>query len=833
MKRLQLILTLVLSLFATVAQAAISGQWKMHPTFDNSVTRVVDTPGRTYFMGLNQQYSDAIGSKKSTDQSLFYYDKEGDEIISAFRNHPLSSPAVDMIEYNPQKKYLLIVYKNQDIDLLYDSGEVVNIPALMHADIPGNRQINSVSFYPDTNSIWIATGFGYVIINDERYEVQDSRNYGVDIAAATQFGNFVILTTDNSTFIAPVSERRMSMSDYSRSDAFDGAAHLYPLSDKYLVTLSIDPSNKSFPNRIRYIENRNNQLVVHSNANPAGAVSLFPTEKGYSLFYTSKYIAYDRAGVSATVYGDRPAEDSGIVSSASWDGKEFFTVLPRKGLRSIKLDADGKSVLTRDFRLPNAPNAYWSRAMAYHPRYGMLVTSHGPEMIFEATNLNAIREPHLLCALKDGQWTPLSAAYRNPAQLWVGNDPFGLVIDPIDDRYVYSGSPFSGFTRLNLDDANDVLHYTHAQDETASLPGFVDAVPTQGWARYCAFLNPSFDSNNTLWTVFSAYDSEDMIMKYMTDADRRASKDPATARPWKEIVVRGVPTKQYSHSLALTSSLNKNLFLYMDNELICVYNHAGTLDNTSDDTKAVITGKVFDQDGGEVNMYGVNCSYEDPSTGFVWFGTESGLYYLQPQNILRGQKNVNRIKVARNDGTSLADYLLNGVGVRAIVNDPQGRKWFGTGGAGIVVTTSDGKNILSEFTEANSDIPSNYVYNLCYNPATKSMMVSTDKGLAEFFIGGTADSENAGEEVRAFPNPVAPDYHGWVTIDGLPDNSLVKIVDASGNLVRELGRAESGSIQWDIMNMNYRRVNTGVYYILSSPASGSGSSNVAKILVMN
>ena len=271
----------------------------------------------------------------------------------------------------------------------------------------------------------------------------------------------------------------------------------------------------------------------------------------------------------------------------------------------------------------------------------------------------------------------------------------------------------------------------------------------------------------------------------------------------------------------------------MDADQIVVYNTAGTLDNMSDDKKVQLKAKIFDQDGGEVNLFGVNCAYEDPSTGFVWFGTESGVYYLQPQNILKGQTNVSRIKVSRNDGTSLADYLLNGVGVRAIVVDPQGRKWFGSGGAGIVVTSSDGRTVLGEFTETNSDLPSNYIYNLCYNPASRSMMVSTEKGLAEFFIGSSGEAENNSDEVRAFPNPVAPDYHGWVTIDGLPDNSLVKIVDASGNLVRELGQAESGSIQWDIMSYNNRRVNTGVYYVLSSPVSGSGDSNVAKILVMN
>ena len=833
MKYLNILFTLALMLVATASRAAITGQWVMHPTFDNSVTKVIDTPKRTYFMGYNQQIAPHVASKTATDQTLFFYDKEGDEIMAAYRAFPLSYPSVDKIEYNPVKKYLLILYMNQDIDLLYDSGEVVNIPALLHADIPGARGVNSISFYPWKDGVWLATDFGYVLINDEKYEVSDSRNYGTPFRAATQLNDQVILTTATATYIAPIVERRLSMSEYSTLDLFKGAEMLYPLSTQKMVVNTIGTG--ASPNTIRMInlnsDNKPEEAVMH---NPWGPVTFCPTASGLTLLYTSKGITYGSDGVKNVTYFDRPKEDEGIMTCASWDNKEFFTALPRKGLRSVRLNSDGSSALTRDFMLPNAPNAYWSRGMAYHPKYGMLVNSHGPEQIFNATGLNAIDEPILLSGLSNGNWTPYSPAYRNPSQYHIGYDPFGLAIDPADNRYVYSGSPFSGMVRLNLEDPNDIIHYTYPDDPTANLPGYVEANPTQPlWERLCHFSAPKFDSQNTLWSHFTVQGSPDVEFRYLTEADRKASTNAATARPWQKLVIPGVETTFASVMSPLVASQNRNLFIYMTGGTILVYNTNGTNANTSDDTRAIITGKVFDQDGGEVDLFGTNCLYEDPSTGFVWFGTNSGVYYLQPQSILRGQTSVNRIKVARNDGTSLADYLLNGVGVRAIVTDDQGRKWFGSAGAGIIVTSGDGKTVYAEFTSDNSGLPSNYIYNLCFNPATKSMMVSTDLGLAEFFIGGDGANRPEDDQVRAYPNPVAPDYYGWVTIDGLPDNSLVKIVDATGNLVRELGRAESGSIQWDILNLDNRRVNTGVYYVLSSPASGSGESNVAKILVMN
>ncbi len=832
MKHLHILFTLALLLISTGGRAAITGQWVMHPTFDNSVTRVIDTPTRTYFMGYNQQYNPTVGSKTSTDQTLFYLDKEGDEIVGAYREYALASPAVDKIEYNPGKKYLLILYKNQDIDLLYDSGKVVNIPSLLHADIPGARGVNSISFTPWNNLIWIATEYGYVIIDDEKKEVKDSRNYGVSFSAACQVGDQVLLTTPTAAYMAPVAEGRMSLADYSRSQTIPGADKIYPLTATKIVTQTIDSSSAS-PNTVRMYNFSDGDFVEMAKHNPWGPVTLFPCNQGVALYYTKKYIIYGSEGNKTVLYGDRPVEDEGIMTSASWDLKDFHTVLPRKGLRTMQVGADGKSILTRDFTLPNAPNAYWSRGMAYHPKYGMLVNSHGPEMIFNTENVNQINEPILLSALSGGNWTPMSPAYRNPAQTNVGFDPLGLSIDPADNRYVYSGSPFSGMVRLNLDDPNDILHYSFPGDPTANLPGYVESNPIQeGWSRLCHYSAPKFDGQNTLWSQFSVQNSPDAELRYLTEADRKASKDAASARPFRKLIIPGVEQNIFTVMTPLASSHNKNLILYTTGSTILVYNHAGTPEITSDDNRVTLTGTFLDQDGGIVSMTGVNCHYEDPQTGFVWFGTNTGVYYLQPQSILRGQTNVNRIKVARNDGTSLADYLLNGVGVRDITVDGQGRKWFGSAGAGIVVTSSDGKTVHEEFTTANSDIPSNYIYQLCYNPATNSMMVSTDQGLAEFFLGGSS-SESEKEEVRAYPNPVAPDYYGWVTIDGLPDNSLVKIVDASGNLVRELGRAESGSIQWDVLNLNNTRVKTGVYYVLSSPASGQGESNVAKILVMN
>ena len=84
-----------------------------------------------------------------------------------------------------------------------------------------------------------------------------------------------------------------------------------------------------------------------------------------------------------------------------------------------------------------------------------------------------------------------------------------------------------------------------------------------------------------------------------------------------------------------------------------------------------------------------------------------------------------------------------------------------------------------------------------------------------------------------YPNPVRPEFRGYVTISGLMDKSLVKITDSSGALVAQ-GRSESGSYRWNLCNSSGMRVPAGVYFVMvSQNASGSASGAVGKIMVIN
>ena len=829
-------ITLLALLAPAAASAAIQGEWRLHPTFDNSVTKVIDTPGRVYFTGYNQTLypAETVAFMSAPDQSLFYYDKEGDEMVAAADRHALASTLARSVDYNPDGGYLLIVYADQNIDLLYDSGEVRNISALKNASMPGSKEINGVTFVPSRNQIWLATDFGYVVLDDKKGHVVESRNYSTPLSAATRVGDLVVLTTHDHSYTAPYSSPRLSLTDYNvDTTPFAGADAIYTLAPKRILTArAVDSTDTQFGKYDVDDELALNEVWASKFNNVR---SVLPSRDGYNITAFNSVITVLPEKNYNSFY-KRPTADiqADIQTTATWDNKEFFGVVPRKGLYSRKLtDEEGNTQLTRDYIRPNAPAVYFSRNMAYNADYGMLVNTFGSDRVFNNT---VFLVPSLLSVYRNGEWTPAGPPYTLPSQANLGQNPLGLLVDPSDPKYVYMGTSYNGLVRLNLEDPDDVLHFTNPDDPLADRPGYVNDGPTSSvWARAYTMMAPQFDRNQTMWSMLYKGDDPRLLFRYWTAADRTASKDAASARPWKTLAV-DVPsntTALTGYFIPLTSSSNKNLLLYLAQDRIVIVDHNGTPENTSDDTVRVLD-RVTDQDGGAITLLGANRILEDSDSGVIWIASNSGIFYANPRNLLQGQSVINRVKVSRNDGTSLADYLLNGVSVFDIVTDPQGRKWMATEGAGIVVTSSDGKTIYDEFNSENSGLPSDIVYSLAYNPASRSMMASTSAGLTEFFLGSTGSAPSGSSEaVRAYPNPVAPDYYGWVTIDGLEEDTLVKITSASGQLIRELGRAEGGTIQWDIMDMNHRRVPSGIYYILTSPASGSGPSGVTKIMVMS
>ena len=142
----------------------------------------------------------------------------------------------------------------------------------------------------------------------------------------------------------------------------------------------------------------------------------------------------------------------------------------------------------------------------------------------------------------------------------------------------------------------------------------------------------------------------------------------------------------------------------------------------------------------------------------------------------------------------------------------------------------DGREIIDNFTRSNSIIPSNEVHSIVCEPNSSDVYFGTTNGVAVYHSTITPAASDF-SDVYAYPNPVRPDYTGWITIKGLMDNSLVKIADSAGNVFLQT-RSEGGMVMWDGCNGAGERVPTGVYYVYASQNQESNNGAVTKILVV-
>lgn len=194
---------------------------------------------------------------------------------------------------------------------------------------------------------------------------------------------------------------------------------------------------------------------------------------------------------------------------------------------------------------------------------------------------------------------------------------------------------------------------------------------------------------------------------------------------------------------------------------------------------------------------------------------------------------MRRFKVNNDDGTGTASYLLNGVNISAIEFDSAGRMWVSTEGSGISVINEDYNEIIEQFNTDNSPLPSNYVSALALDPLTNKVYTGGAWGLGVYASEQSPGHEDY-DDVRVYPNPVRPEFSGQVTVDGLMNASLVKIVDAMGNLVYS-GPSLGGTFRWNLRDIAGAPVRSGVYYICPSQSdddSGPKGKVAAKLLVI-
>ena len=260
--------------------------------------------------------------------------------------------------------------------------------------------------------------------------------------------------------------------------------------------------------------------------------------------------------------------------------------------------------------------------------------------------------------------------------------------------------------------------------------------------------------------------------------------------------------------------------------------------NPSSDTWSVLT-TFINEDGTNIrNTYTHGKVVAEDKDGNVWIGSSGFLVYLTPSDIsamMSGAETsgirVTQHKVARNDGSGYADYLLNGLSINDIKFDSANRKWVATEGNGVYLISSDNNTEVEHFTTSNSGIISDVIKSIAIDETNGRVIFGSMNGLCVYQSDVTSTYGNLNKnDVYAYPNPVTPDYTGPITITGLTENCQLKITNTSGYVVHS-GTAVGGSYKWDGCDRTGERVASGVYMVLVATDNGDKGC-VAKIAMI-
>lgn len=162
--------------------------------------------------------------------------------------------------------------------------------------------------------------------------------------------------------------------------------------------------------------------------------------------------------------------------------------------------------------------------------------------------------------------------------------------------------------------------------------------------------------------------------------------------------------------------------------------------------------------------------------------------------------------------------------------DGANRKWIGTT-SGVYLVSADGLETIYHFTTDNSPLISNSINSIAINPQNGQVMIATEKGLVSYNNDASEPEERLEKsQVLAYPNPVKPEYNGYITIKGLTQNCSVKITSSNGQLITS-GTSNGGIFTWNGRNKQGKRVASGVYSVMATNEEGQ-ESVVTKIIMI-
>ena len=745
------------------------GEWELYATF-RTPRQICEGNRKVFFLA---------------DNSLFSYGKDDEEVRELSRLNVLSDNNIDRIAGDFANDVLVVAYANGNIDLIDMATEAAyNIPYIKNATLTTSKRINDITFVGD--EAYLATDFGIVVLDDVRKEIKATYTFNEKIYAATCWNGYIYcVRADRYVYRCAVDD--------------------IPYDVNHWEVLTPNQIDKMLPSGERLLllsETGNVYLFSPSEQNKwlctDGKVKKIElTRDGFLLHRRdNKVVLYDSAN---SLVGEMSFDDTGYqsIDVTCTNTQNVFWLLGEDAVAALKYEENS----FREEKMLSCDHYQ----KVYDP---FSITIAGERIYVSPAGISYLNNAQdvagYISILENGSWTTIYPQdiphEKHPTTTW-GNT-YNVAVDPDDPDVFYIGTWLEGLYRFK----NNVYD-KHWNDTNSAIIG-----SSSKWSFKAG--RSVFDKKKNLYMTTFCPDYGLVMMKRDGSWVSFPYEDLKNLRNLDYILM-----PQHSSAMWIVYS-GYDSFIF-------VFDANGTDDIGDDKIRKFTT--FTDQNGEQIDGHVFYEIVED-KTGQLWLGTDRGPIVLtNPSKYMNGNFTCTRIKIARNDGTNLADYLLNDEVIQTIAIDGANRKWFGTASSGVYLVSEDGQETIYHFTAENSPLPSDNIYDIAVHPETGEVFFATSNGLASFRAEATEPQDDF-SDVYVYPNPVRPDYDGYITVTGLQEHSLVKITDTAGNLIYQ-DFSTGGQLVWDGRTRDGKRLHSGIYLVFASVNDGK-EGTVAKFTVV-
>lgn len=765
----RIILLQFILLFSFLTKASV-GDWTLYPSYHN-VTHCEIAGNKVYVLA-----SGALFSFNTKDNEVMVYDKL----------NSLSDIDITYMAYSNNIKALVIIYSNANIDLLYDDESVYNITDFKNSNIV-NKTVNNLTI--DKNLAYLSTEFGVVVLDLEKLEIKNTYSIGYNTLCTYPFKDKLYIGTTEGLFKCDTIKNMLDKNNWKKINS-NNIDELCGFNNKLYALIK--------KSGIYTLNTDNNELIKV--VDKSSYNTIYNTENEIIATRYDRVTTIDKKS-KVTTY---KTNNSNYVLKNSND---FWNCKGYKGFyRCIAKDNVIKETL--EIAIPNSPIRNYCEFMKFTSDDKLLVAGgylnyfnnvfyDGTLMEYDLNNYKWFNFP------EDTIKNTTNISYVNLCS---------IDEDPTEKGHYFASSFGNGVFEFR--NGEFVKHYDFENSilETA-VPG------SSNPQKYTRVPTAIFDNDGNLWCI-NITNIKDII-KVLKKNGEWISLNYKNIEMQETMIYPMFDSRGWLWITSVSTS-NGNAGLF------CAKMKDTPFDTSDDETKTWFD-RFTNQDGITYDIYQVNSIREDKD-GCIWVGTNTGLFIIDNPKEFFYDGKFKQIKVPRNDGTGLADYLMNGIYIKAIDIDAANRKWIGTLDNGIFLISGDGLETIQHFTTENSPLPSNYIESIAVNHKTGEVFIGTDKGIASYKSDAIrAEEKLENKTIYAYPNPVRANYNGNISIVGLTNECNVKIVDGSGYLIDE-GISNGGMYTWNGRNKKGEKVSSGVYYVLLYDSDGK-EGEVTKIIV--